>query len=198
MTTATATLTLWLLMDPIGNLPVFSSVLHDVDPDRRRRVLVRELLLALAFLILFLFLGRYVFSLLDLQQASVRITGGLILGTIAFRMLFPGEGGIFGSQSGAEPLFFPLAVPMMAGPATLSLLLLLSSNEPGRIGDWLLALGAAWAGSAAILAWSNALGRILGQQGLNVLQRLMGMLLACLAVQMLVQGVASVLPGAAV
>ena len=189
MTTATATLTLWLLMDPLGNLPVFSSVLHDVRPDRRRKVLVRELLLALGFLVLFLFVGRYVFGALHLEQASVRIAGGLILATIAFRMLFPGRDGVFGPSAGGEPLFFPLAVPMMAGPATLSLLLLLSGNDPSRTTDWLFAIVCAWAGSASILAFSGPLGRVLGEQGLSVLQKLMGMLLTCLAVQMLIEGV---------
>ena len=189
MTTATATLTLWLLMDPLGNLPVFSSILHDVSPERRRTVLVRELLLALAFLVTFLLAGRYVFGVLDLQQESVQIAGGLILATIAFRMLFPGQDGVFGPTAGGEPLFFPLAVPMVAGPATLSLLLLLSGNDPSRTGDWFLAIFGAWAGTATILSFSGGIGRLLGEQGLSVLQKLMGMLLTCLAVQMLIQGV---------
>ena len=195
MTTATATLTLWLLMDPLGNLPVFGSVLGRVDPSRRRRVLVRELALALAFLVGFLFLGRYVFRLLALEPDSVRIAGGFILSFIAFRMLFPPTDGIWGQEEGGEPLFFPLAVPMVAGPATLSLLLLLSSSEPGRTGEWFLALLGAWAGSAVILAFSGAIGRLCGERGLTVLERLMGMLLACIAVQMLLNGFASAVGG---
>ena len=175
-------------MDPLGNLPVFTSVLRDVDPARRKTVLARELLLALGFLIGFLFLGRYVFSLLALRTESVQIAGGLILGIIATRMLFPPVQGIWGNNQGGEPLFFPLAVPMVAGPATLSLLLLLSSDEPTRLGDWSIAVGLAWAGSAAILAFAGVIGRALGEQGLTVLQKLMGMLLSCLAVQMLVSG----------
>ena len=193
MTTATATLTLWLLMDPLGNLPVFSSVLHGVAPERRRSVLVRELCLAFAFLVGFLLVGRFVFVALQLEPHSVRIAGGLILATIAYRMLFPGSGSLFGEQAGGEPLFFPLAVPMLAGPATLSLLLMLSSSEPGRTGDWFLALLAAWAGSAGILVFSGKIGRILGDQVLTVLQRIMGMLLTCMAVQMLVDGVTTTL-----
>lgn len=189
MTTSSAILTLWLLMDPLGNLPMFSSVLHDVAPERRRRVLVRELLLALGFLVAFLLAGRFVFVALGLETHSVRIAGGLILATIAFRMLFPSSEGVFGESSQGEPLFFPLAVPMLAGPATLSLLLMLSSSEPERTGDWFLALSAAWAGSATILAFAGPLGRALGEQALTVLQRLMGMLLTCMAIQMLVDGI---------
>jgi multiple antibiotic resistance protein len=84
-------------------------------------------------------------------------------------------------------------VPFVAGPSVLSLLLLLSSSEPTRTDDWLLALVLAWAGSAVILALSGALGRFLGERGLEVLQRLMGMLLVCLAVQMLLNGLAAFL-----
>lgn len=196
MSTATATLTLWLLMDPIGNLPVFSTVLRGVEPARRRTVLVRELVLALAFLVAFLALGRVLFGVLALEEESVRIAGGLILGVIAFRMLFGGEKGLFGEHGEGEPLFFPLAVPMVAGPATLSLLLLLTSSDPTRTVDWLVAVVGAWAGTAAILFFSGALARLVGDKGLGVLQRLMGMLLACLAVQMLVEGVRATLGGA--
>ena len=194
MTIATATLTLWLLMDPLGNLPVFSTVLGGVDPARRRAVLVRELLLALGFLVGFLLLGRALFGVLDLREESVRIAGGLILGIIAFRMLFGGEKGVFGDPSSdGEPLLFPLAVPLVAGPATLSLILLLTSSDPGRLVDWLIAVVGAWAGTAAILFFSGALARAVGAKGLGVLQRLMGMLLVVIAVQMLVEGVQATL-----
>ena len=82
---------------------------------------------------------------------------------------------------------------MMAGPATLSLLLLLSSSEPDRTLDWLLAVCAAWAGSAVILSASNRIGSLVGERGLGIVQRLMGMLLICIAVQMLLQGVSALL-----
>ena len=192
MTLATASLTLWIMMDPLGNLPVFTSVLSGVDPARRRRVLLRELALALLFLTGFLLLGRYVFTFLQLRSESVQIAGGLILSTIAFRMLFPPKEGVWGDADGAEPLLFPLAVPMLAGPATLSLLLLLSSSEPGRTGEWMLALLMAWTGAASILSLSGFFGHLIPAPALDVLQRLMGMLLVCLAVQMLTTGIATV------
>lgn len=194
MTTASATLTLLLLMDPLGNLGVFASVLKDVEPRRRSRVVARELVFALGFLTLFLFVGRYVFGLLELQQESVAIAGGIILLVIAFRMLFPGEDGVMGKTPGGEPFLVPLAIPMVAGPSTISLVLLLSSSEPERSFDWLLAIFGAWAAAAAILACSGKLGRLLGEAGLTALQKLMGMLLVCLAVQMLVNGIGSVVP----
>lgn len=194
MTTASATLTLLLLMDPLGNLGIFASILKDVEPRRRTRVLARELALALGFLTLFLFVGRYVFGLLELQQESVAIAGGIILLVIAFRMLFPNDDGVMGKTPGGEPFLVPLAIPMVAGPSTISLVLLLSSSEPERSLDWLLAIFGAWAASAVILACSSKLGRWLGEAGLTALQKLMGMLLVCLAVQMLVDGIGSVVP----
>jgi len=187
VTLATATLTLWLLMDPIGNLPIFGGVLGGVRPERRRRVLVRELSLALAFLLGFLFLGRGLFGLLELEVNSVRIAGGLILGVIAFRMIFPGPEESFGAGEG-EPLFFPLAVPFLAGPAVLSLLLLLESGYPDRTVHWVLAVLGAWLGSALVLVFSGQVARLLGDKGLQALTRLMGMLMSCMAVQMLVDG----------
>ncbi len=187
MTLATATLTLWLLMDPLGNLPVFGSVLGGVRPERRRRVLARELGLALGFLLLFLFLGQAVFRLLELEVNSVRIAGGLILGVMSFRMIFPGDEELFASGDG-EPLFFPMAVPLLAGPAVLSLLLLLTSGYPDQTGSWVLAVVGAWSGSAAVLVFAGKLAGVLGEKGLGALTRLMGMLMACMAVQMLVDG----------
>ena len=193
MTTTSAALLLMMLMDPLGNLPVFSSVLKDVAPHRRRRVLARELCLALGFLVGFLFLGRYVFGMLHLQEASVGIAGGLILGVIGFRMLFPGSGGVMGNAQGGEPFVVPLAIPMIAGPSTLSLVLLLSSSEPERSFDWLLALLGAWGVVALVLSASGFLGRVLGNAGLEALQRVMGMLLVCLSVQMFVNGLRATL-----
>lgn len=186
MTLFSATLTLWLLMDPLGNLPIYGSVLGGVRPERRRRVLARELALALAFLLGFLFLGRGLFEVLHLEVNSVRIAGGLILGVIAFRMIFPGaEEGV---TVDGEPLFFPLAVPFLAGPAVLSLLLLLESGYPERTGQWVLAVLGAWLGSAVVLVFSSQVARLLGAKGLEALTRLMGMLMSCMAVQMLVDG----------
>lgn len=189
MTLTTATLTLWLLMDPLGNLPIFGSVLSGVDPKRRKRVLGRELCLALAFLVGFLFVGEALFRLLHLEVNSVRIAGGLILGVISMRMVFPGKDDPFQTPEGGEPLFFPMAVPLLAGPAVLSALLLLQSGYPDQTGLWVLAIVLAWLGSAGILAFSGTFVRLLGPRGLEAFSRLLGMLLSCMAVQMVVEGI---------
>jgi multiple antibiotic resistance protein len=186
----TAAVTLLLIMDPLGNIPVFISVLNHIDPPRRHRVLVRELLISLVVLLVFLFLGQHLLQVLNLQQESISIAGGIVLFLIALRMIFPQEGGIMGDLPEGEPLIVPLAVPMLAGPSTMATLLLLVRSEPGRLLDWLLALTVAWAITAAILLASPVIYRLLRQRGLMAMERLTGMLLVAVAVQMLLGGVA--------
>lgn len=186
----TAAMTLLLIMDPLGNIPVFMSVLNQLDPRRRHRVLIRELLISLAVLLVFLFVGQYLLHVLNLQQESISIAGGIVLFLIALRMIFPQEGGIMGDLPEGEPFIVPLAVPLLAGPSTMATLLLLVRSEPGRLVDWLIALTVAWAITAAILLASTFVYRLLRQRGLIAMERLTGMLLVAVAVQMLLSGVA--------
>jgi multiple antibiotic resistance protein len=186
----TAAMTLLLIMDPLGNIPVFMSVLHQLDPQRRHRVLIRELLISLVVLLVFLFLGQYLLQVLHLQQEAISIAGGIVLFLIALRMIFPPEGGIMGDFPEGEPFIVPLAVPLLAGPSTMATLLLLVRSEPGRLVDWLIALTVAWAITAAILLASTFIYRLLRQRGLIAMERLTGMLLVAVAVQMLLSGVA--------
>jgi multiple antibiotic resistance protein len=186
----TAAATLLLIMDPLGNIPVFMSVLKHLDPQRRHRVLVRELLISLAVLLTFLFLGQYLLQILNLQQEAISIAGGIVLFLIALRMIFPQEGGIMGDLPEGDPFIVPLAVPLLAGPSTMATLLLLVSSEPGRLVDWLIALTLAWAITAAILLASTFVYRLLRQRGLIAMERLTGMLLVVVAVQMLLSGIA--------
>ena len=153
-------------------------------------MLIRELLISLTVLLVFLFLGQYLLHVLNLQQESISIVGGIVLFLIALRMIFPQEGDIMGDLPEGEPLIVPLAVPLLAGPSTMTTLLLLVRSEPGRLGDWLIALTVAWAITAAILLASTFVYRLLRQRGLIAMERLTGMLLVAVAVQMLLSGVA--------
>ena len=188
---------LFLVMDPIGNVPIFLSVLEDVAPHRRTRVLIRELILALLVLVLFLFCGQYVLGFLHLSEHSIRIAGGIILFLIALKMVFPMQRAADApDELTGEPLLVPMAIPMVAGPSALAVVILLSSNEPGRMFDWFLALVAAWFLSSVILVSANGLKRFLGRRGLIAMERLMGMLLVAISVQMLLDGVAAYLNNA--
>ncbi|MCP3863689.1 multiple antibiotic resistance protein [Marisediminitalea aggregata] len=190
MDTWSAAVMLFLIMDPLGNLPIFMSVLKMIEPKRRRFILVRELLFALVILYVFLFSGQAVLDFLNVKQETVSIAGGIILFLIALKMIFPVKGASpIGLAAGEEPYIVPLAIPLIAGPSTLAALILLSNQSPDRMGDWALALGAAWIVSAAILLFSGVFHRILGERGLAAMERLMGMILVMIAIQMFLNGV---------
>ena len=181
-------ITLLLIMDPLGNIPPFLSVLKHVQPERQRKVLVREILLAYVVLLVFLFLGKYLLRLLSLQEETISIAGGIVLFLIALRMIFPTDRPPRDSPV-EEPLLVPLAIPLIAGPSTLASLLLLQSSQNSTFQLW-AALTLAWAVTAIILLSSTLLHRLLKERGLIAIERLMGMLLVMLAVQMFINGLA--------
>jgi len=187
---------LFLVMDPLGNIPIFLSVLEDVAAERRTRVLIRELVLALVVLVFLLFFGQFVIGFLQLTEHSIRIAGGIILFLIALKMVFPVKRAAWASEElQGEPLLVPLAIPMVAGPSAMAMVILLSSNDPNRMPEWVLALFLAWLLTSVILLSANGLKRFLGRRGLIAMERLMGMLLIALAVQMLLEGISAYITG---
>ena len=193
MTIASAALLLFLILDPLGNVPVFLSLLRGLPPKRQRYVLARELLIALGVLFLFLFAGKSILAAMHLRQESVSIAGGIVLFLIGLKMIFPGQDGLAGPQTEGEPFIVPMAIPLIAGPSGMAAVILMASNEPNRLGDWSLALFIAWAATAAILFSATFLYKVLGRQVLTAVERLMGMLLVALSVQMLLDGLHSYL-----
>jgi len=183
---------LLFVMDPFGNVPLLLSLLKDVPEERRRRVVVRELLIALGVLLFFLFFGQRILDFLGLEEESVAIAGGIVLGVIGLRMVFPRAEGVMGHQVGGEPFIVPLAVPLIAGPSAMTFVILLSHNQPGGLGRGVLALLLAWLGTAVVLLAAPLLLRLLEERGLQAVERLMGMLLIMLAVQMALDGLAAV------
>jgi len=196
MTLFSAALLLFLVMDPFGNVPVFLSVLRSVDEDRRRRVIARELLIALGFLVAFLFGGRYVLDAIGISESSLTVAGGVILFLIALRMIFPSPGGVFGTDAEdaedaqSEPILVPLAIPLIAGPSAMASVLFIMSSNPARWLEWLAALGLAWAASGAVLLLAPNLARLMGNRGLVATERLMGMVLTAIASKMILTGIA--------
>lgn len=193
MTTLSAALMLFLIMDSIGNVPVFLSLLKSLTPARRRIVLARELLIALAVLFAFLFGGAYILAALHLKQESVSIAGGIILFLIGLRMIFPTPEGVFGEVPAGEPFIVPMAIPSIAGPSVMAALMLLANRHPDRSVDWSIALLIAWTASAVVLFSATALYRLLGERALSAIERLMGMLLVALSVQMFLDGIGAYL-----
>ncbi|WP_404831063.1 YhgN family NAAT transporter [Endozoicomonas euniceicola] len=186
---------LFLIMDPLGNMPIFISALKHVPEERRTKVLVRELLIALLILVVFLFIGDNMLALLSLDQEAVSIAGGVILFLIALKMVFPPArgGGIMGDTPDGEPFIVPMATPLIAGPSILATLILMGNQNPGQEIALLGALLIAWFTSSAILIFSNRIMKLLGNRGVFAIERLMGMILIMLSVQMLINGITSYL-----
>ena len=193
MTTVSAAILLFLILDPLGNIPVFLSMLRRLEPRRQRIVLARELLIALGVLMLFLWAGKYALEVMHLRQESVSIAGGIVLFLIGIRMIFPTPEGLLGELPEGEPFIVPMAIPLVAGPSGMAAVILMGSSDPSRLGDWSLALFLAWAATAAILFSATSLYRLLGSRALTAIERLMGMLLVAISVQMLLDGVGSYL-----
>ncbi|MBT0722204.1 YhgN family NAAT transporter [Tatumella sp. TA1] len=185
-----AAVLLILIMDPLGNLPIFMSVLKHIDPKRRRVIIIRELLIALFIMLLFLFTGERMLSFLNLRAETVSISGGIILFLIAIKMIFPSpESNTSGLPAGEEPFLVPLAIPLLAGPSLLATLMLMSHQYPGDMGMLVIALFVAWGITAAILMMSGLFLRLLGSKGVNALERLMGLILIMIATQMFLDGI---------
>ncbi len=186
---ATASVTLFFIMDPLGNIPIFNAVLSKFDSSRRTFVVARELTIALVILLGFLFAGNSILGFLGLSQSSLNIAGGILLFIISLRMIFPKRTVAEEIEGADDPFLVPLAVPLIAGPSTIAILLLLSSSQPERLAEWSIALVLAWLGATILLVASPFLLRILGTRGSRAMERLMGMILVILATQMLLNGI---------
>jgi multiple antibiotic resistance protein len=189
MTLISAAVLLFLVMDPLGNIPFFLIELRHVAPARQRIIIIRELLIALAVLVFFLFTGRVILETLRISQPALTTAGGVILLLIALRMIFPTSERSLKEETTGEPFIVPLAIPYVAGPSALATELLLISQEPHRWPTWLAAVLLAWLLTAIIVFFATNLGKLLGEKVLVAVERLMGMILITVAIQMLLTGV---------
>lgn len=197
MGVASAALTLFLVFAPLGSIPVFLALLQRVEARRRRWVIIREHLVALGVLLIALLGGPALMQLLGVEQPSLQIGGGVVIFLIALRMIFPSAEGVFGDSGiEGEPLVVPLAVPLLAGPSSLATVMLFATQEPDHLAKWLAAVVIAWSASLGIVLVAQSLQRVLGQRGLAACERLMGMVLVVVAVQMTGNGLRSFMAGA--
>lgn len=184
-----AVVLLLLVCDPFGNVPIFISALRDVPSERRRRIILRECLIAFAVLTVFVFIGRPFLDLLGLSELSLQIGGAVVLMLVAIRMVFPSPEGVYGQPPGGEPFIGPLAVPALAGPSALATVLLLVSRDPQRTWAWVAAIAVVMAVSAVILAFAERLQHWLGERVTVAFERLMGLVLAAIAVELMLRGI---------
>lgn len=187
-----ATILLILVLDPFGNLPIVVSVLAKVPPERRQRIIVRECIFAFIILLAFMAGGRTFMQWLNLSDASLTIAGGVILFLIALKMVFPSKEGIFGDVQGGEPFLVPLAVPAIAGPSALAAVMLMASRDPTHMWTWVAAITVGMIVTTVVLLAAPWLQRVLGSQVMTAFERLMGMLLTALSVEMLLNGIRTV------
>jgi len=183
-----ALILLLLVLDPLGGLPIYIPIMNSVPKERRRRVALREASIAFAVLLGFMFAGEAFLRVMHLSERSLEVAGGVILLMVAIRMIFGAEGGIYGTPEGREPFIFPLAVPLLAGPSAMATVLLLASRQPERVMTWVLALTVAMAISGLVLLACERIRRLLGDSVVAALEKLMGLVLTAIAVEMILAG----------
>ncbi|MDC1016245.1 MarC family protein [Candidatus Thioglobus sp.] len=189
MTVLAAIFLLIIIMDPIGNVPVFLSILKNIPLERRKKIIIRELIIAFAILLFFMFVGRFLLQILQIEQSSLGIAGGIILFIIAIRMIFPGTKPMFTHNEESEPLVVPLAIPMLAGPSAIAAVILFMAQEPSRWIEWIFVVFVASLISGIILLSSEALGSKLGNRALTAIERLMGIFLIMVSVDFVLDGI---------
>jgi len=183
--------TLFLIFDPLGNAAMCLPMLGAFTPKQQRRILLRELVIALGIILGFTFLGDNLLGLLNIHHSTLRIAGGIILLIISMKMVFP-QGNGSSADLEKDPFIVPIAVPLLAGPSLLAAVMLYaarSQESPHGVTELLTAIFISWFITAIILLCSSSLTKILGHRGLRATERLMGLILIFMAVQMLEDGI---------
>lgn len=190
----TAFTTLFVVIDPPGQAPIFMALTQGMDPAARRGVAIRACLTAAVILAMFTAFGESVLGFVGISMPAFRVAGGVLLFLTAIEMLF--ERRTKRRESNAEeedntdPSVFPLAIPFIAGPGSIATIILLAGQAPGLQGTAIV-IGVMVSVVAVVLVLylsSGVLARLLGKTGLNVMTRLLGMLLAALSVQFILSG----------
>ncbi|MBC7610695.1 MAG: MarC family protein [Polaromonas sp.] len=186
-TFASATILLLLITDPLGNIPIFANALRNVAPERRMKVILREVLIAFLLLLSFMFVGDGFLHLMNLSDLSLQIAGAVVMFLIALRMIFPSPQ-LEAEPLPGEPLIVPLAIPALAGPSALATVMLLVSQAPQRRLEWVAALCVTMAVCAVVLVLSERIQRVAGDRVMMAFERLMGLILVAVSVEMFLRG----------
>lgn len=183
-------ITLFIVMDAVGSIPIFISILKGVPANRQYRIITRELIIALAIIITFNYLGDPVLAFLKIDAETVSIAGGIILFLLGLKMVFPPTKEDLSLKNISEPFIVPLAVPLIAGPAVLATVMLIAKQEVNQF-KMLGAITMAWAASLLVLLLAPYATKKLGEKGIIAIERLMGLILILMAVQMFMTGIKS-------
>lgn len=188
-TFASATILLLLITDPLGNIPIFANALRGVAPERRARVILREVLIAFALLLVFLYFGAQFLKVMNLSDLSLQIAGAVVLFLIALRMIFPQPHAMPDAELPGEPLIVPLAIPALAGPSAMATVMLLVAQAPERRLEWVGALCVTMAVCAVVLLLAERIQRLVGERVVMAFERLMGLILVAISIEMLLRGI---------
>lgn len=189
-----AIITLTLVMDPLGNIPLFITVLKNVNEKKRKKIIIRELFIALGLMLFFLFFGKWIVTLFSMDMISLSISGGIVLFLIALSMIFPSKENSY-INTKEEPFIVPLAIPLVAGPSVLSMILIYNMKDPGNIPTWFFIIIVSWFINVIILSFSSRIAKFLGEKGMGAIERLMGMILITISVQMILNGIKQFISG---
>lgn len=189
MSLLSVTVILFLIIDPVGNVYALLRMLRSVPSNRHTWIVVREMLIALATMVIFYFIGDFLLEKLEISKIAVQLTAGIVLFIAAIKILFPNMGSVREvMKSNGEPFIVPLAIPLVAGPSLLATIMLFSQLDslntiifPAIIISWLCA--------TAILLVSRHLHRFMGKNGLVACEKVMGMILVLLAIQRFLEGI---------
>jgi MarC family membrane protein len=186
----TATIMLVVITDPLGNIPLFISNMQRVRKERRLLVIVRECCVAFLVLVFFMAFGRQLLSLLRISEETLKIAGGIILFLIAINMIFPGTGASVGREGGeGEPFIVPIAIPLVSGPSAMVSSMLIAGSDPSRMLQWIAAAAITIAVTFVVILGSDRIRQVLGAQAINAIEKLMGLLLTAMSIEMLLGGV---------
>jgi MarC family membrane protein len=187
-----ATILLIVITDPLGNIPLFISNMQKVKKERRLKVILRECGVAFVVLVFFMLFGRQMLALLRISEETLKIAGGIILFLIAVNMIFPGTGVSVGNDRiGDEPFIVPVAIPLISGPSAMVTSMLIAGSNPSRMLEWIAAAAITIAATFVVLLGSDKIRDVLGVQVISAVEKLMGLLLTAMAIEMLLSGVAA-------
>ncbi|AOR67726.1 hypothetical protein BBJ41_09305 [Burkholderia stabilis] len=186
-----ATVLLVLITDPLGNIPLFISAMRDVPRERRVKLILREVGIAFVILLFFMVVGDRFLRMMSLTDLSLRLGGGIVLFLIALRMIFPHPDGALGNdpRAGGEPFIVPLAIPALAGPSALATVMLLTSQAPGKMLEWVGALTVTMIVCAVTLVLAERIQQWIGERTVAAFERLMGLVLVAISVEMMLGGI---------
>lgn len=189
------TFLLFFVMDPIGNIPIFIVVLEQIPQKQKRWIIIREVIFAMIILIIFLFLGNTILKYLNISHSSLKISGSILLFLISMRMIFPPTApgnlkqSVFGELPEGDPFLFPLAIPSLAGPSAITTVILISNQNPSMINIWIFSIILSCTLALLILLSSNFIFKHAGKKGIFALEKLMGMALTAISIEMFLKGI---------